>query len=101
MVQIFEDLINKLINNLKIKIESVYTNDCRLVILVKDKKNLDKFWVSPIKTILESNLKKMTGFNVCLIRTINEFISIIGFLTFYKCNDGNLKISVKNKRRKY
>ncbi len=101
MEQIFEELINKLINNLKINIESVYTNDCHLIILVRDKKTLTKFWTSPVKKILESNLKKMTGFNVNIIRTINEFISIIGYLTFYKCNSGEMKMSLKNKRRKF
>lgn len=101
MIQIIEDLTNKLINNLKLKILSIYNNDCHLIILIDDKKSLSKFWSSRNRVILEYKLKQMTGFKVSLINNKNKFISVIANLNFVKCTEIINQISVKNKRRKF
>lgn len=102
MLEIFEDLINKLTDKLNIKITTIYFNDCYVVLsIVHKSKNLKDNWLNDIKFMLEKKISMMTGFEIVFVMNELEFLSIVGTLITRKCSKENNFTLKKNKRRKF
>jgi hypothetical protein len=102
MLEIFEDLINKLTDKLKIKITAIYFNDCYVVLsIIHKSKKLKDNWLNDIKFMLEKKLSMMTGFEIIFTSNELEFLSVVGTLITHKCSKQNSLVIKKNKRRKF
>lgn len=102
MLEIFEELIDKLTDKLKIKITAIYFNDCYVVLsIVQKSKNLKDTWLNDIKFMLEKKLSMLTGFEIIFATNEFEFLSVVGTLITRKCSKQINNTITKNKRRKF